>query len=174
MKPRTAFILRALGFSLPLFVAWWFATAGPAQVRWIVADAGFVIPVLAIILASRLTRREKILAIGSLVVLFVEMDIVFSLLGVRGVAETGQATTNTAMGYSVAAIYHALRIGLPIGTLIVVSKGNPQTLWAPVGEERAVSDRCPYCGRRRAGLEMHIRDAHGQKALQRAFDRGEV
>lgn len=162
MRPRTSFFLRTLAISVVLAAVWWSVTITYTD-WWVIGNAGFSVPVFAAILASTMDWRSKGRALGALAAVFLLGDVIAEVSGARAIAG-GAPGGDSAAGSVVAALYHVFRMGVPIATLLVVAGGNVSSLWTV--PSRPKSDVCPVCGRRRSGLEAHVRDAHGDEVLR--------
>ena len=173
MDPRIGFALKTLVFSLLLFLVREVLISGPAPL-WLAQDAGFVVPAVAVILASGMDTRRKAGTILALGTVFVLGDTVAELSGVRVVSETGIPASDTPGGHVAAGLYHVFRVGVPVAALLVATRGDVTSLWAREAEGPIGTDKCPICGRRRTGLEAHVRDTHGEKALRKLKARGRL
>lgn len=174
MRPEVRFALKAFVGSVGLFGVWWWLVIVTGEGHATVVDgAGFCVPVLASILASELDRTRRTIAAAGLLLLYVVGELVFAASGMRVVAETGRVPEDTLLWHVAAAAYHAFRLGLPVAVLVAATGGDLRRLWRRSSAgTRGANRRCPECGRRKVGLEAHIRDVHGREALDRARRRG--
>ena len=165
MSGRNQFIVYVLAWSLGLYFVWW-AYVSLTGGEWLLAAAGFSVAAVAVLLASQLSRREKLGYTAALLLLAALGEIVAELAGIVTVA--GQDGGPQLAG----AAYHTFRIGLPITILLIATKGDRASLWQSPILSAATAGKCPICGAQRVGMEAHVKDAHGEKELARVRARG--
>jgi hypothetical protein len=118
MRPDRRFWTRAVGISAGLFFVWWMLVTRGAT-PYLVQDGAFLIPVVAVMIASTVPIRSKLIAVGVLVAVFALGDTVAYLMGVRETARTGVVYANSLGSRLGGAAYHAFRVGVPVAGLLL-------------------------------------------------------
>ena len=131
MTPVTRFAVRVLVLSAALFGVWWVLIDGYSRYG-LLMDAAFMLPVIAVILASAFPTRGKLRALGVLAVLFVLGDTAALLAGLGEVSATGLPSSEAVLDQAAAALYHVFRLGLPIAVLVAVCEGDLRRLWVRI------------------------------------------
>ncbi|MBI5231827.1 MAG: hypothetical protein HY876_06650 [Coriobacteriales bacterium] len=171
MKPRTRYALLTCVVAAVLFTGWRFAVTHMAS-PGVIGDAAFAIPGIAAIVAASASLKRKAALVAGLGASLTAGYVVASWAGVAssGASAAGATTFVTSVGGTV---YHVFRLAVPIGAILLLADGDVARLWsadaAPEGR-----GTCPVCGKRKAGLEAHIRQVHGEKALRKLAAAGKL
>ena len=148
-----------------MFLAWWAAATRDLRIA-VLEDAGFLVVAIALILASATEFRRKLLFTLGLVGVFALFDTVALLTGLRALVEDPGASGDLPSELG-RAVFHAFRLGLPIAGVLFFAGARVSSLWEGPESSREPVGACPICGKKRVGLEAHVRDAHGPKELKR-------
>jgi hypothetical protein len=183
MKPKLVFACVAVAASVALFAVWpWVIQAltiplAPVinALRGLVGapalsnplgekESHFLIPALAVVIAARgASVKRKAIFVGLAVMLFVALDAIAISVDIAGLAVA------QGVGAQLATVgYFTLMFAFSLAALVFFLEGRPELLWQTREVDHGRFPVCPVCGKRRANLAAHIRDAHGEKVLRSA------
>jgi hypothetical protein len=129
----------------------------------LVENAAFLLPVISVLAVSALPIRRKVFGIAMLLAAYLASEAPFVMTG-TGSFGGEVAVSSQALGAAArAGLHHAFRLGLPLAILVLMTSAKPSSLWEAEAPEAGA---CPVCGKRKAGLEAHVRDAHGVARLR--------
>jgi len=129
MQGRLRFGLLAILYAILMFATvMWTAVRVPSTP----ANVGFMVPVLAIVLAAAgVSYARKAIFLAGSVVMFALVDVLAAVSGLQATAVLANADmAHASLGGLIATVvYHVFSIGFPIAVLIALAGRRPRVLW---------------------------------------------
>jgi hypothetical protein len=127
----------------------------------------FLIPALAVILASSAGGKQKLrFCLLSFILLFA-FDVFSLASGMQALAEGGSKFAESIASSLATVLYNSFGWTLPLFIILLFSGGKFNRLWQKGEMDTPKAKPCPICGETKVGLVEHIKAVHGEKSLKR-------
>lgn len=129
MRDKVVFGVSAVLISIALYVPLWWARSTGARIT--AYDTGFVVPVLALMLAARgFGWPRKAAFLAGTVVGFLLIETLASVTGVGGVAAAAPGSSAESVAFALGTLYVALVVAFPLSMLALFVGRRPTRLWS--------------------------------------------